>query len=596
MKEKMKRNQYIYRIWNSDIFLAVMINTVFILSILLFCDIKYEVSDDFVMSAIMSGAYGNQPNPHLIFINILWGYLLLPFYYIFPKIGWYLIFQLLLCFSSLTLVSYMLFQKLDRTMAMMASVLLLTVFGSDAYVLVQFTKTAMLAVMGGGIVFVWSVFERKGLKKTILSGMICLLGTWIRLDVIYIAGGFILFILLVEFVKKLKSRINVKKEIIRIVCSGSILIALAVVSKMYDSYCYNISEDYKFFKEYSMARSAIVDASDYGYEVYEAELKKIGISENDYLMMRKWNFADNKVFNLDIMKKTAKIIVDYKKNVPISKEALLEQVQTRGVQGYPICIACIVITVLGIVFQKNRYWTSFIVWIIGFVYILYFFYIERVLYRIEYAIFLAGFLCILYFWENQGVEICQKSYNFNRICVILTVLYCAVQCELYLPDRSYQDVSSQNRKEYIDNTFYESWNYNACKYRKVVTKGEKSVNLINEVKQNEDNLYLLDFQLTIQTLYYDWKPFEALPRGYFDNCLYLAGITTNYPDCNQILTKYNAEQPLKALVNDNVYLVDSDTRTLNQKVQYLREHYYPNARAELYKEIDGYQIWKLYRE
>lgn len=58
---------------------AIGLNLTFLMSILLFCDIKYEVSDDFVMSTIISGAYGNGYNPHLMFINILWGYLLLPF-------------------------------------------------------------------------------------------------------------------------------------------------------------------------------------------------------------------------------------------------------------------------------------------------------------------------------------------------------------------------------------------------------------------------------------------------------------------------------------------------------------------------------------
>ena len=136
MKKRIKK--CIDKIWRSDILLAVAINSIFLISILLFCDIKYEVSDDFVMSAIMSGAYGDKPNPHLIFINILWGYLLQPFYYILPQISWYLIFQLALCFFSLTMISYMMLQKLDRVMAIMVIVLLVTAFGSDAYILVQY--------------------------------------------------------------------------------------------------------------------------------------------------------------------------------------------------------------------------------------------------------------------------------------------------------------------------------------------------------------------------------------------------------------------------------------------------------------------------
>ena len=81
----------INRIKKSNVWLAAGINLVFLLSILLFCDIKYETSDDFIMASIMSGAFGGEPNPHMIFINIIWGYILLPFYYLNSHISWYLI-------------------------------------------------------------------------------------------------------------------------------------------------------------------------------------------------------------------------------------------------------------------------------------------------------------------------------------------------------------------------------------------------------------------------------------------------------------------------------------------------------------------------
>ena len=104
----------------------------------------------------------------------------------------------------------------------------------------------------------------------------------------------------------------------------------------------------------------------------------------------------------------------------------------------------------------------------------------------------------------------------------------------------------------------------------------------------------MDFQTTIQVLYYDWNPFYTLPENFYDNVLYFAGITTNFPDCNKILKERGVEDPLKDLVQEGVYLIDSDYRTLDFKIKFLQEHYYPKARAELYKEINGYQIWKIY--
>lgn len=596
---KITEKNCIKKVWKSEILLAVLLNLLFLASVLALCDVKYEVSDDFIMSVIMSGAYGGSLNPHLIFINILWGYLLLPFYSVLPQISWYLVFQLALCFLSFTLVSYMVLKKLNRSMAIMIIILLLTVFGSDAYLLVQFTKTAMIAVMSGSIVFIWALFEEKSLRIEISAAILCVFGTWLRFNIIYLAGGFLLFILIVEIVHMWRAYANHRsffKQIGKIAGAGILLILVAVGCVAFDQYSYNKDPEYQYFREYSEARAAIVDASDYGYEAYAEELQQLGISENDYRMMRNWNFADNEAFSLDIMQKTADIIENYRKNVEISKETILENIQNRGLQGYPIFIACVVLTVLGIVFQKKWCWTGMITWGVGFLYIVYFFLIERTVYRTEYAVFLGGFLCILYFWKQPEFENQREVVECRRICVIISTVCLFLQLPLYLPDRSYQDVDSWGRKEYIENTFYESWNYTARKYRKVVNRGSKSEELINEIETHKENLYLLDFQTTMQVLYYDWNPWKAIPVGTFDNVLYLAGVTTNFPDCNEILKKYNAEQPLKALVNKNVYLVDSEWKTLDQKIQYLQERYYPEATAELYNELDGYQIWKFSKE
>ena len=322
----------INRIKKSNVWLAAGINLVFLLSILLFCDIKYETSDDFLMASIMSGAFGGEPNPHMIFINIIWGYILLPFYYLNSHISWYLIAQILLCFASCTIFSYMLLEKSDKKPAVLLIVLLLTFFADDVYVLVQFTKTAVLAVMAGGAVFMWALAENKTKKLKIFSALLCLLGTMVRFNTIFLAGGFLTILIISETLIFFKDKHNNwKKRLLGFFLPGLLLIGAAVGIRQIDQAIYNSDEEYKYFREYNAARAAIVDASDYGYEAYREELEKIGISENDYLLLRSWNFADNEVFSLEVMEKAAQIISDYKENVEISKEAILEGMQERSV-------------------------------------------------------------------------------------------------------------------------------------------------------------------------------------------------------------------------------------------------------------------------
>ena len=77
-------------------------------------------------------------------------------------------------------------------------------------------------------------------------------------------------------------------RLLTIVLSGCFLIGAAYGCKWLNWYTYNNDEAYGFFTAYNSARADVVDASNYGYEAYAEDLKSVGISENDYYMMRNW--------------------------------------------------------------------------------------------------------------------------------------------------------------------------------------------------------------------------------------------------------------------------------------------------------------------
>ena len=81
----MKKNNWI----KNKYFICFLLNLLFLIAALVFAETKYEVSDDFVMETIISGAYVTEPNPHMLFVNILYGYLLNPLYCLFPIVNWY---------------------------------------------------------------------------------------------------------------------------------------------------------------------------------------------------------------------------------------------------------------------------------------------------------------------------------------------------------------------------------------------------------------------------------------------------------------------------------------------------------------------------
>lgn len=581
---------------NSKLLLALLINGFFLLLVLLFCDMKYEVSDDFIMSTIISGVYTGRPNPHMIFVNIVLGYMLEPFYKIFPGISWYFLFQIIIIFVSSIVVTFVVLEKADKVKGVLLSIIFLLFFVNDMYILMQFTKTAMFVVISGSWLFLDALFYEKNRRRVLIGGGLCVIGTMVRFYVIYLAGGFLIFIIGYEVVKMIRAqsdrRIS-RKKIGRIVIGGSILIGVSFGLNELDQCLYEKDEAYAFFREYGKARGEIVDYLDYGYEAYANELGEIGISENDYYMLKKWGFADNDFFTLERVQKTADIIKSYNRKQWSGWEAIIEKIQERKITNYPVFMANIFLLLLGLFLNYEKLWTSVVVNGIGWCYILYFFIRDRNVYRTEFAVFLGVFLCCIYFWTEDK----KKNVNYVEIrkkCGVVIIALCIVKSIIYLPDRTYMNVSSEEKKNYVENIFFESWNYDARKYRKVVNKVECKSGLLDEFHNNSEKFYFLDFNTTIQTLYYEWSPWETVDNEDYQNYYYLSGITSNFP---AVVNKFEAEKvsnPLRDLVKEYVYVVDN--YYVDIKLNYLKEHYFPNARAELYKEVDGYQIWKFYKE
>lgn len=590
------------RIWRSGIAWAVGINAAFLAAILLLCDLKYEVSDDFVMASILSGAYnGGEPDPHMIFVNVLIGYILIPFYKLFPQISWYFIFQLALLFVSFVMASYMLIEKNGRAVGGMLAVMLLTLFADDAYILMQFTKTASVAVMCASIVFVWSLFAGRKKILTVASGLLCLAGTMLRFLSIYLAGGFLLVILAVEFFRlyqKREGKAWVRKGAVIALC-GAALIGASYLCREINSMSYRNSEEYSEFMRFNSLRSRVVDAADKGYAAYREEMEELDISENDYWLLRRWSFADEEVFTREKLEQVGKVLAAHKEAKPFAPGNIYEAMQARGLLAYPAVIACICLLALTVVLQRYRWIFGVACMGIAVLLEVYFFHTDRVIYRVEYGIFLCAFLGICYFWDRAALRFKESAptegkKELTRLAAVATAGFLMWELPLFWENSAYEGVTDEYRKVYLDETFYDSWSYDARKYRRVVNKGKPENSLLLEIEGNKENFYFLDFRTTIQTLYYEWSPFENIPPGFYENCLYFGGITSSFPGTDEIAAEYGVHNFFRDLVKENVYIVDNEN--VEARLQYLQEHYYPDARVELYKEAGGYQIWKFFEE
>ena len=158
---------------------SAAINLFFLALCLIFGDLKFGAIDDYFMAARLTGALGTDYNPHLIFVNAIYGYALLPLYHLFPKVGWYYIGEMFSVFLSFTVIGYVLLQRCGERWGAILATLFTALFASDFYLVVQFTQCASILSAAGMLLFAYGVVKpsstdchapngaRNDIKKTV---------------------------------------------------------------------------------------------------------------------------------------------------------------------------------------------------------------------------------------------------------------------------------------------------------------------------------------------------------------------------------------------------------------------------------------------
>lgn len=565
--------------------IAIILHCVLAAGLLLFSDLKYEVSDDFIMELILSGAFNGKTDPHILFSNYIWGLFLELFYRFFPGISWYLIAQILVSTVSFFAVYYIITQSYNRAPALIISSILAVFFCGDLYVLVQFTKTAVTAISCGGFLFLWAILHNRSRICILLGTLLIIIGFFIRYNTLFIAAPFLFFYFLIE-ISADRSRLPqiYKRLLVWSFSIGFILLILYFLNKHF----YFADDNYHYYKEFSKVRSQIIDYPLPAYELYQEQFARIGISQNDYNLLVSWSFSDPEIFSLETMQQILEIVKEYRHENPMSILQILHTLLSRRYFYYYGVYACVLLGILYLYFIPRKAWIPFSCAGIILVFLSYFVFTGRCIYRIEFGFFFGASLlmCI------TKPEVPISPYRHIRMTRLLLAFICCCQLTNYIPDHSYKALTQGEYRTYVDSTFYYSWNFHRDKYKKVISDRVIRPEFLAQVASDPDHLYLLDFNTTIQTLYYDFSPFFSVEKESLQNMIYLGGVTVNHPAITDALDSWNISNPLSALIQDNVYLVSNTTS--ESILAYLQEHYYPNAQKKLHNIIDGYEIWDYY--
>ena len=381
-----------------DLPVAIGINILFFLLFAILGVFRYGALDDYFMATVLTGAYGSEFDPHLVFVNGALAYCLMPLYYLFPSVGWFYIFEMASIFGSFTLFSYSLIRQLGFRLGVPLAMLLSAV-AIEFYASVSFTICAPLLAASGAILFVKGCV-RERLLWLVAGGVLLVLGAMLR---------FQMFLLVIPFLGALllwahfPFNVVPKKSIIAFVLCGFVVYGV----NAFDENLYKDSE-YKYYKEYQYKRAFFGDGAHFDKEAISDELEERGMTPLDFKLLCAWNFYDTQVFSADSLDAIIKIA---NRNVYVENKQRLPAAVAMGISNaftlnMAWCWFFVCVLILLFTGKKSRLypWVSLALVVASYIYLLQ---LNRLVSHVEMGIWLYAAV--------MGIPLLQRDNAVARV-------------------------------------------------------------------------------------------------------------------------------------------------------------------------------------
>lgn len=213
--------------------------------LMVFFPLVYEISDDFAMNSLASGALTGEPSEYLYFTNVLIGKILKLFYSIVPQINWYTFYMLSSLLISYSVVQFVFYRlKTHYSVRAMRHLFILITYFSFL-ITSGFTRVAAITAAAGFIIIFLSADKkvRQHLAGFLLLVLAALMRHHVFLMYVLLAAPFLVVLIIKKKYRKL------------------FFIGLAIIvflgAKAYDSYVYKQKEELAFHMKYLRPTAAL---------------------------------------------------------------------------------------------------------------------------------------------------------------------------------------------------------------------------------------------------------------------------------------------------------------------------------------------------
>ena len=560
---------------------SVAINLFFLALCLIFGDLKFGAIDDYFMAARLTGALGTDYNPHLIFVNAIYGYALLPLYHLFPKIGWYYIGEMFSVFLSFTVIGYVLLQRCGERWGMILAALFTALFASDFYLVVQFTQCASILSAAGMLLFAYGVISMDSIGPTGLQNdnvgsglqddrwkrlrnavpfalgvLLMLWGSVMRWQAFLMGMPFfclgMLFILKQCWAAKW-----------RIIVGLVVLFVGAIAMHEFNEKIYQ-SSAYEDFNKFQEPRIVFGDNYNYNLNAVYEDAEELGLSGKDFHMLTNWVLYDTEVFSADSLKRYISLIPPYRENnlVQFIPRNLLKALgnSLNSPLFWTWFLLCL--TVHWTNSKKTMYlWSSLLV---IFAFMAYLLAIGRLVYRVENGFWLyAAALAIPLFGKFKR-EIAQKIVYTVLALIALTNIVAYATSGKIIRDPG---GGSARTLAIEDTTDY--------------------VQVFDYIDSLPDKMFLLSMNAFMRFSHHHNPPYFAEPVGLYRRTVSFGYWTPYLPEVKDALNDFGVVNPIKDVVHDNVVVLNEP-----YLADFLQRHYYDSVTVDTLKRIGEMTFFK----
>ena len=537
---------------------ALCLNLLFLLLCLCVGGIHVGSLDDYFMSAVITGAYGGEFDPHILFVNGAYAYFLKPFYWLFPNVGWYYIFQLISVFAAFTVFLCFILRQVRGRLGIALSVLVLACLASDLYTNVAFTQCAAAATAAAIVLFYFGNTERR--RLWLVAGAV-----FFVVGIIFRKEGFLLgmpFLVAVLSLSVFETRTLLRT-------TALVLLLCVAAYQGLQTFNNNLfkNNEYTYYRDYQWSRAMFGDGAYYDDDSVIDELDEQQMQSRDYRYLRNWIFYDTEVLSLDSLKPFVNVVNRnrYEVNRARMPAALFLVLANSFFKTNAWC--WIVLCFVFFFFASKRAnwyaWGSLALICLCLGYLLY---VNRVVSHVESGIWLYAIVAAIPMMKSKDFSV---GARLNKLPYLIGVLALGSLIMAFSPERNVNN----NRLLFGTPQMSKDWS-----------------KLVGHIESHPSDVFLLYFN--------DYKylatcrnpAYMAVAPRSWGNIIPVGYWNINLPGMKKEMAERGVNNPIRDLIKDNVYIVELDT--LRKFERYYQVHYHQSVHRDTVASFGDMQLIK----